>query len=274
MKKLCFLIGVVMLAWSPAKASAQSPVRVTVNANGTPIFGTADASKTPLRLAEKGSILNVIAADGDWYRVEFGDPQFGNRVGYIEKRYATMQVVDVSVADAKAAPQSERSPMFFPASDEAIQWALLPDAPVTKAWSISGVSNLTPWFGILGEVSGYHVGASADFLGHEVSAHLNTFNFLAGPRFVERRAGRIVPFVQLLTGAAVDNARLRIDGESASVWASKFMIQPGGGADIQLTDVVAVRLQIDYIIRIVDGGTERAFRFAPGIVISKGQKSR
>ena len=45
---------------------------------------------TPLRLAKDGSILNVVAGEGEWYRVEFNDPQWGRQVGYIEKRHVSV----------------------------------------------------------------------------------------------------------------------------------------------------------------------------------------
>ena len=50
----------------------------------------------------------MIASEGDWYRVEFQDPQFGRRVGYIEKRHVSViaapaqQAVDLSVPESKA----------------------------------------------------------------------------------------------------------------------------------------------------------------------------
>jgi hypothetical protein len=78
---------------SAAAAGAQSVEatklsRIVVDTNA-PVFVRPDATTTPLRVAKQGSALNVIEIEGDWYRVEFQDPEFGRRVGYIEKRHVT-----------------------------------------------------------------------------------------------------------------------------------------------------------------------------------------
>ena len=41
---------------------------------------------TPLRVFKEGSVLTVIASEGDWDRMEWQDPQWRRRVGYIEKQ--------------------------------------------------------------------------------------------------------------------------------------------------------------------------------------------
>jgi hypothetical protein len=40
-------------------------------------------------VANEGTALNAIGIEGDWYRVEFQDPQWGRRVGYVEMRHVT-----------------------------------------------------------------------------------------------------------------------------------------------------------------------------------------
>ena len=41
-----------------------------------------DAAMSPLRVAKEGSVLNVIASEGEWYQIEFQDPRGTNRVLY------------------------------------------------------------------------------------------------------------------------------------------------------------------------------------------------
>ena len=43
-------------------------------------------------------MLNVVASEGEWYRVEWDDSQRGRRVGFIEKRFVSQQ----------AAPSAQR----------------------------------------------------------------------------------------------------------------------------------------------------------------------
>jgi hypothetical protein len=94
-KKFCLLMGLVMLAGlvRPAEAGAESAVRVIVSVSA-PVFVKPDNKMTPLRVAKEGSILNLVADEGEWYRIEFDDPQFGRRAGYIEKRHVRVQVAD------------------------------------------------------------------------------------------------------------------------------------------------------------------------------------
>ena len=110
MKKLCLLMGsfvftLAVLA-SAGQVSAQSATRVVVNATAAPVLVKPDLAMTPLRMAKEGSVLNVIAAEGAWYRIEFQDPQLGRRVGYIEKRHVSVMATPVQQATDLTAPES------------------------------------------------------------------------------------------------------------------------------------------------------------------------
>ena len=88
------------------QAPAGSAVTITLAA---PVFVTAGRSQTPLEVARKGSVLRLLGADGDWYRVEFDDPMWGRRVGFVEKKFAIvsppdnnqLSPVDLSIQDPK-----------------------------------------------------------------------------------------------------------------------------------------------------------------------------
>ena len=47
-----------------------------------PIY-VAPGHQTPLRVVGAGSVLRVVALQDDWYQVEFKDPQWGTRVGFV-----------------------------------------------------------------------------------------------------------------------------------------------------------------------------------------------
>ena len=304
MKNFCLVIGVFMMASviCPIQASAQSPVRVTVSATAAPIFVIPETARTPLRLAKEGSILNVVASEGEWYRVEFHDPQWGRRVGYIEKRHVNVQVaapqqaVDLSVAESRlpapntfesAEQQSDQVAAasgisFFPAAETVVGWSVMAKTPgdflggfafgplkrdsgATSAlgWMAAETRNLTPWFGLVGDVSG-------NYSNTVFNAGASTHTFLSGARFTGRpKGGRVSPFGQFLAGIQYTH----VHGLGISESLVNFAIQPGGGVDIKLSDSLAVRVQLDHRTSFHDGFHSGAFRFAPGIVISRGRKA-
>ena len=47
------------------------------------IFVVPDATRTPLRVLEPGTRIKVLEATEEWLQVEFRDPQWGPRVGYV-----------------------------------------------------------------------------------------------------------------------------------------------------------------------------------------------
>ena len=149
MKKLCVLMSLFMLGVLvvPGQASAQSAIRIVVSATAAPVFVKPDSSMAPLRVAKEGSVLNVIAEEGEWYRIEFQDPQFGRRVGYIEKRHVNVQAppafqqepVDVSVPTTALVPadaiQRERTPQAAFNKRE-------PAVALVLSWLVPGLGQL------------------------------------------------------------------------------------------------------------------------------------
>src|SRR5438067_902579 len=82
-------------AWSQVKPSAPStstpPLRdrgrtVVVSA-AAPIFLRPNVDLDPLRVAKEGSTLRLIEQGPEWTLVEFQDPQFGRRGGYIQTKF-------------------------------------------------------------------------------------------------------------------------------------------------------------------------------------------
>src|SRR5262245_46405855 len=67
-----------------ARAQTERHVVVTTSA---PIFLLPDAGREPLRVAATGSILNFLKEENGWTQVEFQDPQFGLRTGWIQTRF-------------------------------------------------------------------------------------------------------------------------------------------------------------------------------------------
>jgi hypothetical protein len=122
--------------------------------------------------------------------------------------------------------------------------------------SVSIAGNLNRWFGIAGDFGGYH------------AAGLNTFTFLAGPRFTARSDDGIIPFAQVLVGGA--HVTASAGGFSAAV--TPFAISAGGGLDVSMTRSVALRPQVDYIAMRSNGSTVNTIRASVGIVFQLGGK--
>jgi hypothetical protein len=111
MRRLALL---AFLCLSPAVGHAQqSTVRSISNA---PIYLRPEVLPTPLRVATTGTRLNVLRVEGNWAQVEFKDPSFGRRVGWVqlrrvENRRATMEPRDLSVpGNGQTAPAPSAAP--------------------------------------------------------------------------------------------------------------------------------------------------------------------
>jgi hypothetical protein len=99
----------ILLSGVPSLAIAQPTYVFTVE--DAPIFVAKDDQRLPLRTAKEGSRLKVLTDEGDWLIVEFEDPQWGRRQGYIQRRHITPEAsvpVDVSVREpVSPAPLAE-----------------------------------------------------------------------------------------------------------------------------------------------------------------------
>jgi len=64
-----------------------------------PIFIVPDSSREPLRVAAAGTILNVLKEEGDWVQVQFADPQWGPRTGWIASKSIRISRPDLQPMD-------------------------------------------------------------------------------------------------------------------------------------------------------------------------------
>jgi len=104
-----------------------------------------------------------------------------------------------------------------------------------------------------------------------ISGNLRFYTFGAGPRWslAGTTAGRrpIVPFAQIVAGAAKTHADLRLNGTrfTDSDWA--FMLQPGAGVTVPLTPVLSAMAQVDYRRSFFETA-ENEFRFVFGVRVN------
>ncbi len=101
------LIGLVFL-FLPAVATAQT---ATVLANA-PIYVSPVATQSPLRVAAAGTTLQVLDDQGEWARIAYNDPQWGRRIGWVQRstiriKDEALQPMDLSIPSA--VHRSERS---------------------------------------------------------------------------------------------------------------------------------------------------------------------
>ncbi len=58
--------------------------------NEAPVFLLPDRTRTPLRMLAPGTSVRVVEENKEWYRVQFADPQFGPRMGWIERKFVQL----------------------------------------------------------------------------------------------------------------------------------------------------------------------------------------
>ena len=72
---------------TPASGAAANRRRnTTVIKVAAPVYIAPDATRAALRLLPAGTRVKVREESGDWLMVEFSDPQWGDRVGYVLKK--------------------------------------------------------------------------------------------------------------------------------------------------------------------------------------------
>ena len=108
----------IVFVWTAVLVGAregysQATGRLTaITATSAPVFVLPDATRTPLRVLVPGTRLRVLREQGDWLRVEFEDPRWGRRVGYIERKNVDMSGPETEATPSKPKP---RAPATAPA---------------------------------------------------------------------------------------------------------------------------------------------------------------
>ena len=94
----------------PLTLTAQSTATITTNAA---IHATSSPAPnvSPMRVAALGTVLVVVAEQGDWLQIEFADPQKGRRTGWIRREHARLSNPDLVPMDLsiRAAPVSSEA---------------------------------------------------------------------------------------------------------------------------------------------------------------------
>lgn len=120
-----------------------------------------------------------------------------------------------------------------------------------RGWNASVAGNLNDWFGIVGDFSGNYLPL----------ANANIYTYTFGPRFTYRKLDRVAPFFHTLVGGA----RVNVSGAGSD---SSFAANIGGGIDIKVTNVFAVRpIQVDALMTRFGPDTRWDARLSFGVVL-------
>ncbi len=169
-----------------------------------------------------------------------------------------------------------------------------PSSPYSQAHSLNGgggsiTFNLTQYLGIKAELQGYgstqvgfNVPSSSTFPGLTGNVQGNLFTYLFGPQ-VKIRAEKVHPFVHVLFGGAHSNVyahayNVLCTGTTncgfASPSSDAFALAAGGGIDIPITKMIAIRpVGIDYLMTrfsnpFTGTNNQNNFRYTAGVVFN------
>jgi len=128
-----------------------------------------------------------------------------------------------------------------------------------NGWNASLTGNFNKWFGVTGDFSGSYKTVGG------VSAKL--YSYTGGPVVSLNSGGKVNPFVHALFGGAYLSASLSGLGSGS---LNGFTSMVGGGVDVKLNKVLAVRLaQADWVYYRFQGvGESHNVRVSTGIVFN------
>ena len=164
---------------------------------------------------------------------------------------------------APAAAQTELSAGY--------QFTRVPDLNLPVGFYVDVSGNVAPMFAIVGEVSGAYKSetVTAGTSSVDVTARLHTF--MGGVRVASHTDPKLVPFGQVLIGAArfSGGGSATSSGVTVSAGSSEtdFALQIGGGVDAMMWGNLGLRLGADYRRIFISGSGENEFRLVAGIVI-------
>jgi opacity protein-like surface antigen len=109
-----------------------------------------------------------------------------------------------------------------------------------------------------------------------VEATVRLHTFMGGVRVAARTHPKVVPFGQVLLGAARVSGGVTASGPAVSVIEAtdsdtRFALQIGGGVNLMTSGNFGVRLGVDYRRIFVSDAGENEFRVAAGVVIPIGK---
>lgn len=223
-----------------------------------PIFVLPDQSRVPLRVAKEGTTLKVLGIDGEWFNVEFQDPEVGRRVGYIQQKYLQnagldLQPMDLSVPEVRQAVQPSATPRLAPVSprspEPAQTRAHTDNQPEASLGYVMGRTGLTfgtataplvgaevgemvgPMFSVYSsfdwhrDIAPRYIGELAqiasDLVGVNFTARVPSFTVMGGGKVMAPR-GQVRPYALGGFGYSWSKAAIEVNGTDVSGMLSQF----------------------------------------------------
>jgi hypothetical protein len=85
--------------------------------SNAPIYVSPVVTQTPLRVAAVGTKLTVTRDQGDWIQVAFRDPQFGQRIGWVQAASLDVSKAETKPMDLSVTPSSGAAPAAEPKAE-------------------------------------------------------------------------------------------------------------------------------------------------------------
>lgn len=124
------LLALTLTFLSATAAVAQSGGTAVAITN-TPVYVAPDASRTPLRTAAQGTVFTVLAEQGEWTQVQFKDPQWGVRVGYVATNALRFRRPELEPMDLSTTAPASSTPAGAEPSGR-----LRSQQPATRPWEV------------------------------------------------------------------------------------------------------------------------------------------
>ncbi len=135
-------------------------------------------------------------------------------------------------------------------------------------WNASVALNGNDYLAFVADFGGYY--GKVDEEG-EVDVNVKIHSIMFGPK-ASFRMGKVTPFVQGLFGYARTTATSDVNDEEF-VRENSFAMAFGGGIDININDVVAIRpAQVEYFGIKLGGDMTNNFRYSAGIILKLGKR--
>jgi hypothetical protein len=124
------------------------------------------------------------------------------------------------------------------------QFTGMADQTLPVGWSAGISTPIGGAWGLAAEVSGAYRTERDQDLGVDVRLSVHTLGI--GVRWSSRGPAGVVPFLQVLGGASRATAHARPFDTDVGETSTSFMLQPGAGVDVGLSDSVGLVGQADY----------------------------
>lgn len=105
----------LVLFGTSAYAQEERGLRAIVISNA-PIYIKPQLLPVPLRTAAVNTVLQVLEEQGGWVQVQFQDPQYGRRVGWVEAKHLRIERPELQPMDLSVLPPPSSQPTPTPPS--------------------------------------------------------------------------------------------------------------------------------------------------------------